>query len=45
MAMIKDAKEPEAGKRFLHYLDSKEAGQIFEKHGFILQAKKTRDEP
>ena len=36
MALLKAAKEPEAAKRFLDFLGSKAAGQIFEKHGFLL---------
>ena len=36
MALIKAGKEPDAAKRFLDYLNSKTAGQIFEKHGFVL---------
>ncbi len=36
MAMVKDAKAPEAGKRFFAYLSSDEAGKIFRKYGFIV---------
>jgi molybdate transport system substrate-binding protein len=37
MALIKESKEPDAAKRFLIYLDSREAGDIFEKFGFSLR--------
>jgi molybdate transport system substrate-binding protein len=36
MAMVKDAKAPEAAQRFLAYLSSDEAGEIFKKYGFIV---------
>lgn len=36
MALVKDSKQPDAAKNFLNYLDSKEAGDIFKKSGFIL---------
>jgi molybdate transport system substrate-binding protein len=36
MAMVKDAKEPEAAKRFLAHLSSQEAGNIFKKYSFIV---------
>jgi molybdate transport system substrate-binding protein len=36
MALVKAGKEPDAAKKFLDYLNSKTAGQIFEKHGFVL---------
>jgi molybdate transport system substrate-binding protein len=37
MALVKDSKQPDAAKNFLNYLDSKEAGDIFKKFGFILR--------
>lgn len=37
MALVKESKQPEAAKKFLNYLDSKEAGDIFKKFGFILR--------
>ena len=37
MALVKDSKQPEAAKKFLNYLDSKEAGDTFNKFGFILR--------
>jgi len=37
MAVVKDAKELEAAKLFLKYLDSDEAGRVFEKFGFIVR--------
>jgi molybdate transport system substrate-binding protein len=36
MAMLKDAKDPAAARRFLAYLGSAEAERVFEKFGFIL---------
>jgi molybdate transport system substrate-binding protein len=36
MAMVKDAKAPEAAKKFLAYLGSEEAGTIFKRYGFIV---------
>jgi molybdate transport system substrate-binding protein len=36
MAMLKDAKEPQAAKKFLECLSSDEAGEIFKKYGFIV---------
>jgi len=36
MALLRAAKEPEAAKKFLDFLASKTAGQIFQKHGFLL---------
>jgi molybdate transport system substrate-binding protein len=35
MAMVKESKQPDAAKKFLNYLDSKEAGDIFKKFGFV----------
>jgi len=37
MALMAEAKEPEAAKRFLKHLDSDEAGRVFEKPGFIVR--------
>ena len=37
MALIKESKQPAAAKQFLKYLDSKEAGDIFRKYGFIVR--------
>lgn len=37
MALVKDSMQPAAAKKFLNYLDSKEAGDIFKKFGFILR--------
>jgi molybdate transport system substrate-binding protein len=37
MAIVKESKQPEAARKFLNYLDSKEAGDIFKKFGFILR--------
>jgi molybdate transport system substrate-binding protein len=36
IAMIKDAKAPEAAKRFVAHLSSEEAENIFKKYGFIV---------
>ena len=36
MAMVKESKQPEAGKKFLDYLASEDAGQVFQRFGFIL---------
>ena len=36
MAVLKEAKNPDSAKRFLKYLDSEEAGKVFEKFGFIV---------
>jgi molybdate transport system substrate-binding protein len=36
-AVVKEAKEVEGAKRFLKYLDSDEAGGVFEKFGFIVR--------
>ena len=35
MALVKDSEQPDAAKQFLDYLLSKEAGQIFQKFGFL----------
>jgi len=37
MAVLKEAKEVEAAKRFLKHLDSVDAGRVFEKLGFIVR--------
>jgi molybdate transport system substrate-binding protein len=37
MALVKESKQPDAAKKFLNYLDSKEASDIFKKFGFILR--------
>ncbi|MEO8426438.1 MAG: substrate-binding domain-containing protein, partial [Verrucomicrobiota bacterium] len=37
MAMLKEAKQAKAAKKFLEHLDSDEAGQVFEKFGFIVR--------
>jgi molybdate transport system substrate-binding protein len=37
MALVKESKEPEAAKKFLNYLDSPVAGDIFKKFGFTLR--------
>jgi molybdate transport system substrate-binding protein len=36
MAMLKEAKEPEAARNFFGHLSSEEAGKIFEKYGFVV---------
>jgi len=36
MAMLKEAKEPQAAKSFFEYLSSEEAAKIFEKYGFVV---------
>src|SRR6185369_4869370 len=37
MALVKEAKQTEAAKKFLKHLDSDEAGRVFEKFGFIVR--------
>jgi molybdate transport system substrate-binding protein len=37
MALVKESSQPDATKKFLNYLDSREAGDIFKKFGFILR--------
>lgn len=37
VAALKEAKEPDAAKRFLKHLGSDEAGRVFEKFGFIVR--------
>jgi len=36
MAMLKDAREPAAAKKFFEHLSSDEAGKIFKRYGFIV---------
>ena len=36
MALVKESKQAEAAKKFLNYLASEEAGQVFKRLGFIL---------
>src|SRR6478736_5057199 len=36
VALVKDSKQADAAKKFLNYLDSKDAGDIFKKFGFVL---------
>jgi len=35
MALVKESKQPDAAKKFLNYLSSEEAGQVFKRFGFI----------
>ena len=37
MALVRDAKQPAAARRFLKHLDSDGAGRVFEKFGFIVR--------
>lgn len=37
MALVKDSKQPEAAGKFLDYLSSEEAGQVFTRFGFLLR--------
>lgn len=37
MALVKGSPQPEAARRFLNYLSSKEAGQVFTHYGFLLR--------
>lgn len=37
MALLKEAKEPEAARKFLDHLASPEAGRVFEKFGFMVR--------
>ena len=37
MAVLKEARQPDAAKRFLDYLESDAAGRVFQKFGFILR--------
>lgn len=36
VALVKDSKQPAAAKKFLNYLDSQTAGDIFKQFGFLL---------
>ena len=37
MALVKGSPQPEAAKKFLDYLSSEEAGQVFIRFGFLLR--------
>jgi molybdate transport system substrate-binding protein len=37
MAALKEAADPDAARRFLNFLNSDEAGRVFEKFGFIVR--------
>ncbi len=37
MALVKESRQPDAAKKFLNYLDSQKAGDIFKKFGFSLR--------
>ena len=37
MAVVKEAKQPEAAKKFLQYLGSRDAATVFERFGFIVR--------
>jgi len=37
MALVKDSKQPAAAGKFLSYLSSEEAGQVFTRFGFLLR--------
>ena len=37
MALVKGSLQPDAAKKFLNYLSSKEAGQVFTQYGFLLR--------
>jgi molybdate transport system substrate-binding protein len=37
IALVKNSSQPEAAKKFLKYLFSKEAGQVFQQFGFLLR--------
>jgi molybdate transport system substrate-binding protein len=37
MALVKGSPQPEAAKKFLDYLSSEEAGQVFTRFGFLLR--------
>jgi molybdate transport system substrate-binding protein len=37
VAVVKDAKQPDAARKFLHYLGSDDATKVFEKFGFIVR--------
>jgi len=35
--VVKEAKQPEAARRFLEYLGSRDAANVFERFGFIVR--------
>src|SRR5262249_14428797 len=37
MGILKEARESDAAKRYLKYLDSDEVGRVFEKFGFVVR--------
>ena len=37
MAVVKEAKQAEAARKFLQYLGSREAAKVFERFGFIVR--------
>ena len=37
VALVKNSQQPDAAKKFLDYLSSKEAGQVFTQYGFLLR--------
>lgn len=37
LALVKESKQPNAAKKFLNYLDSKDADDIFKKFGFVVR--------
>jgi molybdate transport system substrate-binding protein len=37
VAVVKGAKQPEAARKFVHYLAGEDAGKVFEKFGFIVR--------
>ncbi len=37
MTLVKESKQPAAAKKFLDYLSSEEAGQVFRRYGFLLR--------
>ena len=37
MTLVKESKQPAAAKKFLDYLSSEEAGQVFTRYGFLLR--------
>ena len=37
MALLKDSSQPDAAKKFLAYLSSEEAGQVFLRYGFLVK--------
>lgn len=38
MALLSEARQPDAARRFLHYLNSPEAGHVFENFGFLVSS-------